>query len=645
MEAIDLQIERAIQAFHPPWLDALTNAISWIGFPPQSTIIDAMLVLVIFLTGYRWAAVCAAFAAAGSAGLWFLIAPLVNRPRPSPDLVRVMQEIPFGSFPSGHVLNVTAFFGFLAFLSLTLLPPGLIRRVCFVACALLIVAIGYSRIYSGEHWPSDVLAGYVLGGAWLWITIRVYRWGLKRRGSWLAAGLLAGCVACGTPGGVTPTPAPPAQGSVPSPAPAASPAASIDQADWTTYQHDLARTGQVAGAFDAANTRMLWESDKLDGQVYAQVLVAGNRAITVTQNNSVYALDVATGRAVWSVRLGDPVPHSALPCGNVETTGILSTPAIDPATGLLYAVDFIRQPPHHELVALDLASGTVRFNMPIDPPGASPLPLQQRAALAVSNGSVYVPFGGLFGDCGDYHGWVVSAAANDGHQLSAYQVPSHRQGGIWAAAALSSAGDLYVATANSDSTTNFDQANAVVRVSPDLKLLDFFAPSNWADLNRRDADLGSSFPILLESGQVLQVGKSGVGYLLAADKLGQIGGELFQAPLCAGGAYGGSAHVGSTVYVACRDGLYAVQVQDRAFSVMWHGPQINAGAPTITESVVWTVDEGTASLYGLSRQNGSVVFRAPAGQATNPPHFLTPSAAGGRIFHSRGQTIVAYGAG
>jgi hypothetical protein len=60
---------------------------------------------------------------------------------------------------------------------------------------------------------------------------------------------------------------------------------------------------------------------------------------------------------------------------------------------------------------------------------------------------------------------------------------------------------------------------------------------------------------------------------------------------------------------------------------------------------VWTVDEGTASLYGLSRQNGSVVFRAPAGQATNPPHFLTPSAAGGRIFHSRGQTIVAYGAG
>jgi membrane-associated phospholipid phosphatase len=180
METIDLEIERAIQAFHPPWLDTLTNAIGWIGFPPQSTIIDAMLVLTIVLTGHRWAAVCAAFAAAGSAGLWFLIAPLVHRPRPSPDLVRVAVEIPYGSFPSGHVLNITAFFGFLAFLALVLLPPGLVRRVCVGACALLIVLIGYARIYSGEHWPSDVLAGYLLGAMWLWLTIRLYRWGRTR---------------------------------------------------------------------------------------------------------------------------------------------------------------------------------------------------------------------------------------------------------------------------------------------------------------------------------------------------------------------------------------------------------------------------------------------------------------------------------
>jgi undecaprenyl-diphosphatase len=178
--AIDVEIERAVQAYHPAWLDTLTDAISWLGFPPQSTIIDAVIVLIIFATGRRWEAVCAAFAAAGSAGLWFLIAPLVHRPRPSVDLVRVMAEIPFGGFPSGHVLNLTAFFGFLAFLLIRLLPPGWLRSLGVGLCGLLIVAIGYARMYSGAHWPSDVLAGYVLGAAWLLLTIGLYQWGSRR---------------------------------------------------------------------------------------------------------------------------------------------------------------------------------------------------------------------------------------------------------------------------------------------------------------------------------------------------------------------------------------------------------------------------------------------------------------------------------
>jgi membrane-associated phospholipid phosphatase len=177
---LDIQIARAVQAFHPPWLDTLTDAISWLGFPPQSNIIDGLIVLLIFLSGRRWEAVCAVLAAAGSAGLWFLITPLVNRPRPTPDLVRVMFEIPYGSFPSGHVLDLTAFFGFLAFLSLRLLPPGWIRALSAGLCGLVIVAIGWARVYSGEHWPTDVLAGYLLGAAWLLLTIGLYHWGARR---------------------------------------------------------------------------------------------------------------------------------------------------------------------------------------------------------------------------------------------------------------------------------------------------------------------------------------------------------------------------------------------------------------------------------------------------------------------------------
>jgi outer membrane protein assembly factor BamB len=149
--------------------------------------------------------------------------------------------------------------------------------------------------------------------------------------------------------------------------------------------------------------------------------------------------------------------------------------------------------------------------------------------------------------------------------------------------------------------------------------------------------------VLLDNGLMLQVGKSGVGYLLEADRLGQIGGEIFQTSIC-NGAFGGSARAGAMVYIACRDGLAAVRVQNRAFSVIWHGPQFNSGAPTVTENAIWTIDDGTTSLYALNPQTGDVLFRAPAGQPTSPPHFLTPAAAGGRIFHSRGRTIVAYGA-
>ena len=123
--AVDVTLERAIQAPRAPWLDTLANAVSWVGFPPQSNVVFGAIILVLFLSGQRWQAAGTLFAAAGSAGLWFLVAPLVHRARPDPDLVRVAMQIPYGSFPSGHVLNFTATFGFLAFLAWHARRPAL----------------------------------------------------------------------------------------------------------------------------------------------------------------------------------------------------------------------------------------------------------------------------------------------------------------------------------------------------------------------------------------------------------------------------------------------------------------------------------------------------------------------------------------
>jgi membrane-associated phospholipid phosphatase len=169
--AVDLAVEQAIQSPRAAWLDALANAVSWVGFPPQSNVVFGAIIFTLFVTGQRWQAAGTLFAAAGSAGLWFLVAPLVHRARPDPSLVRVAMQIPYGSFPSGHVLNFTATFGFLAFLAWHARRP-----ILTVLCLLPPIAIALSRLYLGEHWPSDVLGGFLFGGLWLALTIRLYRW-------------------------------------------------------------------------------------------------------------------------------------------------------------------------------------------------------------------------------------------------------------------------------------------------------------------------------------------------------------------------------------------------------------------------------------------------------------------------------------
>jgi undecaprenyl-diphosphatase len=173
---VDVELTRALQGIEHPWLAAFLQGVAWIGFPPQSNVIFGTVILAIFLIGLRLEAVMTLFAAAGSAGLWFLLAPLVDRPRPSPEMVRVAMELPTGSFPSGHVLNLTAIFGFLIYLSVVLLSDVRWRSLLVALLAVPILTVGVARVYDGAHWPSDVLGGYLIGGIWLGLTIQIYRW-------------------------------------------------------------------------------------------------------------------------------------------------------------------------------------------------------------------------------------------------------------------------------------------------------------------------------------------------------------------------------------------------------------------------------------------------------------------------------------
>ena len=168
----------------------------------------------------------------------------------------------------------------------------------------------------------------------------------------------------------------------------------------------------------------------LDGAVYGSPIVVGGTTIVATERDSVYGLDSA-GHELWHTTLGTPAAKSQLPCGNIDPLGITGTPVYDPTSKLAYLVAEYGSPPRHELVAINPTDGTVAWRISVDLPGVDAAAMQERGALTVANGSVWVPFGGLAGDCGAYKGRVIAVPLTGAHSPTAFTVPTSREGGIW----------------------------------------------------------------------------------------------------------------------------------------------------------------------------------------------------------------------
>jgi membrane-associated phospholipid phosphatase len=177
---IDVSITRGVQTLNAPWFGSLMWAVSVPGYAPQVYVLVGALGLLLFVVGLRWEAVVALVAALGATGLGALIKLVVHRPRPGADLVHVVQQLNDPSFPSGHVLLYSAFFGFLIFLAATLFKPSWARAFTVVLLGSLVALIGLSRIYLGDHWASDATGAYLLGSLWLAGSITLYRWGKTR---------------------------------------------------------------------------------------------------------------------------------------------------------------------------------------------------------------------------------------------------------------------------------------------------------------------------------------------------------------------------------------------------------------------------------------------------------------------------------
>ncbi|HET6794521.1 MAG TPA: PQQ-binding-like beta-propeller repeat protein [Acidimicrobiales bacterium] len=426
---------------------------------------------------------------------------------------------------------------------------------------------------------------------------------------------------------------------------ATAPRAASASTAWTTYHGDLARSGVDQSGAPFNPLGQAWVSPTLDGQVYAQPVFADGLVIVATENDTLYGLHESDGSVAWSTHVTSPVPLSALPCGDIDPLGITGTPAVDPATGRVFAVaeTSANGAVSHRLVAVDAASGHLVFQESADPTGSNPIAQQERGALVVTGGRVYIPYGGLDGDCGNFHGWVVGASTAAAGGLIAYQVPTNREGAIWAppGPAVDGAGDIWVATGNGDSTTTYDHGDSVLKLSPGLQLLDSFAPTDWARDNQNDADLGSTSPQLLSGGLVFQVGKQSTGYLLDANHLGGIGGQLFAADVCA--TIGGEAYRDPDVYVACSSGIKDVRVAHTSppsFRVAWSGPSGATGPPVVAGGLVWSVGTSSATLYGLDPASGRAVVQQRLG--ASPDKFVTPGLGDGLLVVGTGDTVRAF---
>jgi membrane-associated phospholipid phosphatase len=193
----DLQTTITLQQLpHGSWLGTSIGWVTTVNDPIPSVSYITLWFIALSLIGVvawlrgRWPIpwfVTAIFIWLGTIFMWslfFLIDFIVARPRPSSSLIHVFIPEQIPTFPSGHVVYAIVYYGFLLYLSLTKpVSQWRFRWILIpfqVYAALNILLIGYSRVYEGSHWLTDVLGGYLMGALFLILLIFLYRWTLDK---------------------------------------------------------------------------------------------------------------------------------------------------------------------------------------------------------------------------------------------------------------------------------------------------------------------------------------------------------------------------------------------------------------------------------------------------------------------------------
>jgi PQQ enzyme repeat len=441
------------------------------------------------------------------------------------------------------------------------------------------------------------------------------------------------------------------------------------------------------------------------GPVYAQPLyLAGTNGgtdlvIVATAQNRVYALSAATGAEIWNRQVGTPVTSGL--CGRaLNPLGITGTPIVDASTRTIYLdamTNMGAMGARHMVHALDPdAMGADRSGWPVDLSAtaqasgamfASPVQ-NQRGALALLGGTVFVPFAGHIGDCDAYHGWIVGISTSNPAQVTAWSSAAFGAG-IWGSSGIASDGtSLYVTTGNSkalatnggsgSSPTNWGGGEAALKfptslVQPTLATTtDYFYPSDWTAMDIADADLGGTGPVLFSvpganpSNLIVALGKDRKAYLLNRANLGGMDAQPLHGLAAVAGQRiinAAAAYTTATgTYVVFKNGgatgcpvgqtggLTAIRVAATSpptMSIAWCGGPPTDGSPVIsmtdgagTDAVVWVVG-GDNRLYGVNGDNGQNVLTGMTVMSPVKPH-QTPIVVNGRVLVASDSRVYAY---
>jgi membrane-associated phospholipid phosphatase len=168
-QAIDLTILQNLESIHTPILTKIAIAITFLG-EPFLLIFLSLGFASISLWQRKWQEAIALFVAcAGGISLNFWLKTLFVRTRPA--LWERFVDVSQYSFPSGHAMVSLIVYGFICYWSIVRYPA--MQRLILAVTFLLVVAIGFTRLYLGVHWPTDVVAGYAAGLVWLFICISI----------------------------------------------------------------------------------------------------------------------------------------------------------------------------------------------------------------------------------------------------------------------------------------------------------------------------------------------------------------------------------------------------------------------------------------------------------------------------------------